>query len=147
MNILEANQGYTEFQEFENKDWDSFWKTTGSMAKVLVFSDEARDESESMISDGNDKLAKKVWNLPDNKFMKKFVGLSLPSIKYSEAVFIPRSYEDYLKSAKSNKFNLPKVVDPAAYSQAIFKKEPYEKALRLRINSPLELKLHYLNKK
>ena len=36
----------------------------------------------------------KVWNFPDRKWISKFIGLTLPSIKYTAIIYITRQYPE-----------------------------------------------------
>ena len=68
------------------------------MFQVLFFEKEAQEQAELMISEGDNQLAKEIWNLPDQKVIKKFISATMPDIKFSKKHFISRIYPDYLNS-------------------------------------------------
>ncbi len=35
-------------------------------------------------------LAKEIWNLPESKKFRSFIELSLPSINFTEELYLPR---------------------------------------------------------
>ena len=80
-----------------------------------------------MISEGNNELAKEIWNLPDHKMLKNLVAASLPNIKYSEKIYIPRIFKDYLDSKGKKPLPNEIVIEhPTQYGNELLNTHTYD---------------------
>ena len=46
-----------------------------------------------LISEPDGKLAKEIWNLPEDKMFRGFIASLLPAIEFSKEYWIPRIFE------------------------------------------------------
>lgn len=87
MNILNQSKDLSVLQY---KNWGKILDSASKIFKVALFKNDAFHEAALMISEPDGKLAKEIWNLPENKTLQNFISAVLPTIEFSEKIYIPR---------------------------------------------------------
>ena len=70
--------------------------STNKILKCVIYKKDAEDEANVLFSAPDKALAKQIWNLPEQAVFRNLISTVLPSIAYSEELWIPRLFTDYL---------------------------------------------------
>jgi len=89
--IAEINQK-CDFSKPSSKNFVEILKGGWAMATYGFSKDKARKRAEASVANPTSQAAISLWNLPETGVIKNIVEMGLPSIMYSEVVYLPRHF-------------------------------------------------------
>ena len=62
------------------ENWQDILASSNRVIKCAIFKQDAHHEAEVLISAPDGKLAKEIWNLPEQKMLRNIVATAFPYI-------------------------------------------------------------------